>query len=241
MPDNQLPLTQSDAAPMATSRGQAPEPSQPPVAETPAPRTTSVAPTITYKVSDAHLEVEVAQTHREGEDFYKLGGGLELPLGPDGRYDPAQLEGALAALTVVAARIENVVSQAWLSKRQQLRADRARTALTVKLRDAMQSICVPPAEMEAALLEFFGGMPESHADYQVTLGKIAAMRIGTDRPTGWRWALPAPSRKTVVPAHRPIQPGGRSAAASQAARNNPGSTVAAPAAASAPPTAPAVA
>jgi hypothetical protein len=129
---------------------------------------------------------------------YKVGGALELPLDAAGRYDVAQLEGALASFTVIAARLEGMVSQAWMVKQQTLRAERARAALTARLKTAMQSICVPAADMQAALLEFFGGVPVTPADCELTLAKIAAMRAAAERPEGWRWQMPVlPSRKAV--------------------------------------------
>jgi hypothetical protein len=190
----------------------------------PTPAAPAPAPTFTYKVSEAHLEVEVTQTHRAGDDFYKLGGSLELPLDPAGRYDVTQLEGAMASLTIVAARIEGMVSQAWLVKQETLRAERARAAMTAQLSAAMQSICVPPTEMQAALVEFFGGVPASPVDCRTTLAKITAMRSAADRPAGWRWGVPTLPKKTVLPARRPVTPGGK-AAAPQAAANAAGSAV----------------
>ena len=178
----------STATPAAEPIAHPPDPT--PAAPAPAP-----APTFTYKVSEAHLEVEVTQTHRAGDDFYKLGGSLELPLDPAGRYDVTQLEGAMASLTIVAARIEGMVSQAWLVKQETLRAERARAAMTAQLSAAMQSICVPPTEMQAALVEFFGGVPASPVDCRTTLAKITAMRSAADRPAGWRWRVPAPAQE----------------------------------------------
>ncbi len=158
-------------------------------------------PILTIKVSEARLQVEVSQTVKEGDDYYKLGGTLELPLGAGGRYDVAQLEGALASFTVVTARLTGLVSQAWQVRQRALRADRQRQQLTAKLAAALQGVGVPAADMEVALVEFFGGLPSSPVEVQTTLAKIIAMRTTTDRPSGWRWRVPAVgARKSPAPA-----------------------------------------
>jgi hypothetical protein len=190
--------TTPEAEAEVTLPGEAPSgPAPTPVAV--AAPAAALSPTLTYKISEAHLQVEVSATHREGDDYYKVGGALELPLDAAGRYDVAQLEGALASFTVIAARLEGMVSQAWMVKQQTLRAERARAALTARLKTAMQSICVPAADMQAALLEFFGGVPVTPADCELTLAKIAAMRAAAKRPEGWRWQMPVRPGKKVVP------------------------------------------
>jgi len=186
MPDDTPHLTPAMASPPALVP---PTPEQPPEASPPAPM-------LTLKVSEARLQVEVSQTVKEGDDYYKLGGTLELPLDTAGRYEVAQLEGALAALTVVTARLNGLISQAWQIKQRALRAERQRQQLTAKLATALQGIGVPSADMEAVLVEFFGGLPASPLEVQTTLAKIIAMRNTTERPSGWRWRVPVPPRKS---------------------------------------------
>jgi hypothetical protein len=106
-----------------------------------------------------------------------------------------QLEGALASFTVVSARLTGLISQAWQVKQRALRAERQRQQLTAKLAAALQGIGVPTADMEAVLVEFFGGLPASPMEVQTTLGKIIAMRNTAERPSGWRWRVPVPARK----------------------------------------------
>ncbi len=200
MPNDHLPI---QAPPVPDTPTPAPvviadsQPETAPVNDT--PTATPVRPMFTVKVGEASLQVEVSQTVRVGEDYHRMGGALVLPLGPDGRYDAAQLEGALAAFTVVAARLERQVSQAWQIQHQALRAARQRAQMTARLSTALQSLCVPPSEAEAALVEFFGGLSDSPAGLQATLAKIMAMRGIADRPEGWRWRVPAqPSKQKAV-------------------------------------------
>ncbi len=177
MPDDApQPALEAETAPALTS---------------PLPGPVSTAPLLTIKVSEARLQAEVSQTVKEGDDYYKLGGTLELPLDAAGRYDVAQLEGALASFTVVTARLTGLVSQAWQVKQRALRAERQRQQLTAKLAAALQSIGVPVADMEAVLVEFFGGLPASPLEVQTSLAKIIAMRTSAERPSGWRWRVPA--------------------------------------------------
>jgi hypothetical protein len=167
----------------------------PPAPELP-PEACAPVPMLTLKVSEARLQVEVSQTVKEGDDFHKLGGTLELPLDAAGRYEVAQLEGALATFTVVTARLTGLITQAWHVKQRALRAERQRQQLTAKLAAALQGIGVPTADMEAVLVEFFGGLPASAVEVQTTLGKIIAMRNTTERPSSWRWRVPVPARKS---------------------------------------------
>ncbi len=180
----------------------------------PLPGPVSSAPLLTIKVSEARLQAEVSQTVKEGDDYYKLGGTLELSLDAAGRYDVAQLEGALASFTVVTARLTGLVSQAWQVKQRALRAERQRQQLTAKLAAALQSIGVPTADMEAVLVEFFGGLPASPLEVQTTLAKIIAMRNTTERPPGWRWRVPpvgARNSPAATGANRPPSGNGPSA------------------------------
>ena len=179
--DAPQPVLEAEAAPALTP---------------PAPAPASTAPLLTVKISETRLQAEVSQTVKEGDDYYKLGGTLELPLDATGRYDVAQLEGALASLTVVTARLNGLISQAWQIKQRALRAERQRQQLTAKLAAALQGIGVPTADMEAVLVEFFGGLPASPMEVPTTLGKIIAMRNTTERPSGWRWRVPVLARKS---------------------------------------------
>ncbi len=165
----------------------------------PAPAPASATQLLTVKISEARLQAEVSQTVKEGDDYYKLGGTLELPLDATGRYDVAQLEGALASFTVVTARLTGLISQAWQVKQRALRAERQRQQLTAKLATALQGIGVPTVDMEAVLVEFFGGLPTSPMEVQTTLGKIIAMRNTTERPSGWRWRVPAVGARKSPP------------------------------------------
>jgi hypothetical protein len=146
---------------------------------------------LTLKVSETRLQVEVSQTVKEGDNYYKLGGTLELPLDAAGRYDVVQLEGALASFTVVTARLTGLISQAWQVKQRTLRAERQRQQLTAKLAAALQALGVPTTDMEAALVEFFGGRPASPVEGQTTLAKVIALHNTAERPAGWRWRVPA--------------------------------------------------
>ncbi len=180
----------------------------------PAPEPASTAPLLALKLSEARLQAEVSQTVKEGDDYYKVGGTLELPLDGTGRYDVVQLEGALASFTVVTARLTGLISQAWQVKQRALRAERQRQQLTAKLAAALQSIGVPTADMEAVLVEFFGGLPASPLEVQTALAKIIAMRNTTERPPGWRWRVPAVGARNspaATGANRPPSGNGPSA------------------------------
>jgi len=191
MPADLKPVTpEVEGAPttVLAASANAPDSSPTPSATECRPGEEASSPTLTLKVNEARLQVEVSQTVKEGDDYYKLGGTLELPLDTAGRYDVAQLEGALVSLTVVTARLNSVISQAWQIKQRALRAERQQ--LTAKLATALQGIGVPSAEMQAVLVEFFGGLPASPVELQTTLAKITAMRNTTERPQGWRWRVP---------------------------------------------------
>lgn len=161
------------------------------------------SPTLTVTVGSASVTVEVADTAKEGENFYKRHGALTLPLDAEGRCDPAQVEGALASLTVLLTRVESVVAQAWLAKQTSLRAERQRQRMVARLTTALQSICVPPADAETVLQEFLGGIPATPAEMQVTLAKVVAFRASGARPEGWRWKVPVAPKKPVPIVRRP--------------------------------------
>lgn len=171
-----------------------------------APAAASAAPALTVTVGSASVTVDVGNTIKEGDNYYRLQGALTLPLDAAGHYDPAQMEGALASMTVMATQVEAVVAQAWLAKQASLRAERQRWQMLAKLTAELQGLCVPPADSTAALLEFFGGIPATADELRIALAKITAWRTTAERPEGWRWKVPVASKKPALPAPQTSRP-----------------------------------
>jgi len=202
-PSGQMPL----AEPAPSEAPAAPAPETDAEESTAAQMLASpVEPAFTFRVANARLQAEVSQTLKQGDDFYKFGGTLELPLDESGQCDPAQLEGALASLSVVTQRLTTVVAKSWQAKQQALAFAAQRRQVMNRLTGALQRLCVPPAEAEAALNEFFGGVPTSPVELPITLAKIDALLADRSRPEGWRWVAPPPRQKFVPAPHGAARP-----------------------------------